>query len=381
MKRFNVIALVGLLAALMLAPLATAQVVSLNSTTISAALAAADRVVCLTSYTYVKTPTTAQQGSLIYVGSEAMTVLAAGSTTGCYQVLRNNKPAAWASGTAVYYRDASNFYTTDPPSGGACTTASMSVRPWVNMTNRVVWDCVSSKWTAINGYPSYGLGLTALGPVTAGTVDVGSAALPFRYLYFAGGSGTPGTNNFQITGTSTSGTRVFTLPNFNGTAATLAGTETLTNKTITAAVVTDTAVSTAQFDAVTGTTGTTLTNVTGLSRTVVAGTYRFYINLPGTATSNSGIKAGFKFTTTALTSLEATARAFTASGVVVQHVTSTADQASLIASTTATISTVIEGTMVVATGGTIQLQAAQNAAHADTTSVYVGASMTFTRIQ
>ncbi len=56
---------------------------------------------------------------------------------------------------------------------------------------------------------------TALLPGAAGTIDLGSATLPFRYLYLAGTSGTPGTNNFQFVGASTSGTRTITLADGN----------------------------------------------------------------------------------------------------------------------------------------------------------------------
>ncbi|HYE72635.1 MAG TPA: hypothetical protein VEF04_04855 [Blastocatellia bacterium] len=48
-------------------------------------------------------------------------------------------------------------------------------------------------------------------PATAALVDLGTSALPFKYLFIAGDSGTPGTNNFKVTGTSTSGTRTKTL--------------------------------------------------------------------------------------------------------------------------------------------------------------------------
>jgi hypothetical protein len=50
---------------------------------------------------------------------------------------------------------------------------------------------------------------SALLPSAAAGLDFGSATLPWKDLWLAGGSSTPGTNNFKITGTSTSGTRVF----------------------------------------------------------------------------------------------------------------------------------------------------------------------------
>jgi len=135
-----------------------------------------------------------------------------------------------------------------------------------------------------------------------------------------------------------------------------------------------------QFDAVSGTTGTTLTNVIGMVLTVIPATYKYRVCLPGVATANCGIKAAFKLTTTVLTSIEATGLAYTASAVAVQHTVTTTDQTAQIASTSAAIYTVLEGSMVVGTGGTIQIQAAQNASHTDTTSVYVGATFELTRI-
>jgi hypothetical protein len=58
-------------------------------------------------------------------------------------------------------------------------------------------------------------GATALAPLTAAGGDIGSATLPFEYLFLAGSSGTPGTNNFKIQGASTSGTRTVDLPDAN----------------------------------------------------------------------------------------------------------------------------------------------------------------------
>ncbi|MDA3806297.1 MAG: hypothetical protein PF440_00145 [Thiomicrorhabdus sp.] len=58
---------------------------------------------------------------------------------------------------------------------------------------------------------------TALLPDAAAADDFGSAILPFKDMFFAGTSGVPGTNNFKITGASTSGTRVITFPDSTGT--------------------------------------------------------------------------------------------------------------------------------------------------------------------
>jgi hypothetical protein len=50
---------------------------------------------------------------------------------------------------------------------------------------------------------------------TAGGVSVGSSAAPFGDIYFAGGSSNPGTNNFRLTGSSSSGTRLITAADGN----------------------------------------------------------------------------------------------------------------------------------------------------------------------
>ena len=143
----------------------------------------------------------------------------------------------------------------------------------------------------------------------------------------------------------------------------------------------------AEFDVDSGSTGTTLTNVAGMiTEELTPGTYRFYVHLDMLSTANCGLKAGFKFggdsSASMLSSIAAVSRRFTASGVSVARVTTATDAASLVASTTAIINCIIEGTLVVAGGksGTLQLQAAQNASHADNTTIYTTSFMTFTRI-
>lgn len=131
---------------------------------------------------------------------------------------------------------------------------------------------------------------------------------------------------------------------------------------------------------VTATSSTTLANLTGLSHTVVAGTYRYRVHLQTLATGNGGTKAAFKLTTTVLTSIQNTSQAITASAIAAARTTTTTDQASLQASTAANLQVILEGTIVVGTGGTIQVQGAQNASHEDTTTFYQGSTFELARI-
>lgn len=141
----------------------------------------------------------------------------------------------------------------------------------------------------------------------------------------------------------------------------------------------DVALSTAQVDV---TSSTTLVNATGMVTDELApGTYRFRIHLSTTANAAGGLKVGLKFgTPSMLTSIESSSRAFTASAVAVSRVTTATDAASLIASTSAVINAVIEGTLVVAVAGTLQVQFAQNASNAAATSVYAGSYLEFNRV-
>jgi hypothetical protein len=145
----------------------------------------------------------------------------------------------------------------------------------------------------------------------------------------------------------------------------------------------DVSLCTTQFDAVTGTTGTTLTNVVGMvTDTLDIGTYKFKITVPCVATANTGIKMALKWgTASMITSAEYEAKAFTASGVVVTRGTTATDATLLMDSAAGVvILTEITGVLVVAIAGTLQFQAAQHTAHADTVSVYANAQMQFEKI-
>lgn len=178
------------------------------------------------------------------------------------------------------------------------------------------------------------------------------------------------------------------------TAVTNTGTQTLTNKTLTSPTInsptisgatnsgniaSDTKVLAADFTAASGSTGSTLTSLTGVSWTVVAGaTYRFRAALPAvTQTANGGAKMAFKLTTATLTSINLRVRPSTDTdntGAVSTNFNTTTDQTAWFDQKTAVYTNyTAEGSFVVGTGGTLAVQAAQNTSHADTTTITAGA--------
>jgi len=78
--------------------------------------------------------------------------------------------------------------------------------------------CAGCANTSLSNLSSVAIN-TSLLPGTAGAADLGSGTLPFGQLFLAGTSASPATNNFKITGASTSGTRIITLPDASGTVA------------------------------------------------------------------------------------------------------------------------------------------------------------------
>jgi len=131
----------------------------------------------------------------------------------------------------------------------------------------------------------------------------------------------------------------------------------------------------AQVDATT----TTLANVTGISFTVVPGTYKFFADINTTCGGTGGVKLAFNYTTAVLSAINANALSYTASAVAQSRTTTTTTQTSIVASNTAFTDVVLSGTMVVTTGGAIDLQFAENSANS-TSSVLVGSYMELVRI-
>jgi len=170
-------------------------------------------------------------------------------------------------------------------------------------------------------------------------------------------------------------------------AAAVAGTNTVTYPAVTGTNASTSGSNLAIIDvkrtsaAVTKNASATYSNVTGLSFTVVPGTYKFTLNLPSTvASGTAGIKYAFNYTTAVLSALQSSATGRTASAQATQNVTSTTTQADLFTQAAVVINTVIEGTMVVTTGGTVDVQVAQNTSNGSDTVALIGGDATFIRI-
>lgn len=132
--------------------------------------------------------------------------------------------------------------------------------------------------------------------------------------------------------------------------------------------------------AVTANGTTTYANVTGLSQTVVPGTYKFKLILPSTVASGTGgIKYCFNYTTTVLSSIESTSKGYTASAVAVQHTTTTTTQTDLFTQAAVVILTEVEGIFVVGTGGTIDVQMAQNTSNGSNTIALINGQFILSR--
>ena len=178
-----------------------------------------------------------QWQTLLYSEGEAMDVVGVPNALqvqvvrGAYgtKAIMHNNGATVYVGPPAYFGFGKGSYGVDKR--GACVSTNELVLPWININSGNIFNCIASQWQIINGPAASAVGLTALGPNAAGTVDEGSRTLPFRYVFFAGGSGTPGTNNFEVTGTATAA-RTITFPDASDTVVELAAAQALSNKTI-----------------------------------------------------------------------------------------------------------------------------------------------------
>ena len=125
----------------------------------------------------------------------------------------------------------------------------------------------------------------------------------------------------------------------------------------------------------------TLATVTGCAQTVVAGgTYAYKIAVYCSTGATSGLKLAFKYTTTVLARLQVGSQGTSSNAGAGSNATSTADQATLFSITAAVNTVTLTGVIEVTTGGTIDLQMAQNVSIGVNSTVAVDTHMIFTRI-
>lgn len=167
-----------------------------------------------------------------------------------------------------------------------------------------------------------------------------------------------------------------TLPAATDTLVGRATTDTLTNKTLTDVINTDAKVSTAQLNAVST---TTLAPVTGLAVALTSsGTYQVQASLPVSTNSTAGVAVGLVSSNSlTATSMTVTGKFFTATTAATVNTTTIGGS---IGSTTSVILAELSGTIVVNTGGTLLVEAAQNVSTSGTTSILTNAWLQVTRV-
>lgn len=265
-------------------------------------------------------------------------------------------------------------------------TADLIIAARSNASIGTSWEYTYQNTTNAVATLTGGVGVTVSG-ITA--VNAGysarylityTAASTITIVGFAGGLSLASTQQNATFAGSTSGTTIVK-------ASAIAGSTTQTLPAVTGVVASTSGANlyiadiTKCTSSLTKNTSAAYSNITGLTQTVVPGTYQFVCRLPSTvANGTGGIKYAFNYTTTVLTSIEATGRGFAAAAVAVQHTTTTTTQTDLFSQAAVVLFTEITGTMVVATGGTIDLQMAQNTSNASDTITLLGASMEFVRI-
>jgi hypothetical protein len=130
------------------------------------------------------------------------TIGVAGTTNGTLTLAYGS--AAFSGSISTGTLTADRTFTLPDSSGTFCLTSGNCLGGGGGGANTSLSNLTS---VAIN---------TSLLPGAAGSIHLGSAALPFGDLYLAGSSATPGSNNFRVTGSATAA-RTITLPDATGT--------------------------------------------------------------------------------------------------------------------------------------------------------------------
>lgn len=240
---------------------------------------------------------------------------------------------------------------------------------------------IPGNWT-FTGSTVFPAGTGSTAPVTVG----GTQTLTNKTLT------APTLTAVTISGTSTiANGMTITTPVLSGSITgtyTLAGTPTLTAPTINTATMNGAINADYKVLAAAATYTSTVTpaTLTGFSWTVVPGTYVFEVNLPATMTTSGGLNVNFLLTTAVLTSIQYQTYASTAAdnGTAVSTQGTTAASGTLVFSskTAAYTLVTVKGSMVVGTGGTFAWQGSQetSAGGGDASIVKLGAFATLSRV-
>ena len=193
--------------------------------------------------------------------------------------------------------------------------------------------------------------------------------------------GTTNTDTLSFTAPAAGRTITFADPLGNDSVVYLAAAQTLTGKTFSGNIYSNIKVLAAPA---TYTSNATPAALTGFSWTVVPGTYLFEVNLPGSMTTSGGLTLAFHLTTAVITSIQYQTYQATATdnadAVSTQGTTTASDTKVVDNKTAAYVLTTVKGTMVVGTGGTFAWYASQNASHANTTTIVLGAYANMQRV-
>jgi len=183
--------LASLLALVTFTP-AFAQQHTLTQTSTSAAIAATDSVIPVSSATGINAPNTAtgEPGSMLFVQDpgdargEAMRVVSISGTniTVTRNGLSGSKAVAHVSGSMVLIGEPNWFYSTDPD--GACTASATLVTPYVNVQNGRQWLCSTVTLSWVPGFQN----TDAPAQPTTAVASVAGATLPSGPLFHVTGT-------------------------------------------------------------------------------------------------------------------------------------------------------------------------------------------------
>jgi hypothetical protein len=158
-----------------------------------------------------------------------------GSCTNQFVIATNSDAAPTCSSGDFISGLSSIAIGTNPAQSGVIRVSNnvniITARNQANSGDIGLLSLTTSNIVSLRG--ALGISATAAAPITASGVTLGSTSLPFSDAYIAGTSGTPATNHFKITGASTGGERVITLPDESGTVLTTGSTTKLHSQTIT----------------------------------------------------------------------------------------------------------------------------------------------------